>query len=71
MSDDLDKEFVKAQMKRNNSDTIRSKDELKTKKIILQELQDLKESLFYQQDQDKSDIDIGYLHASPIFVEGL
>ena len=35
MSDDLDKEFVKAQMKRNNSDTIRSKDELKTKKIIL------------------------------------
>ena len=69
--DELDKEFAKAQLKRNNSDTIRSKDELKSKKMILRELQDLKESLFYQQDQNKSEIDIGFLHASPIFIEGL
>ena len=60
-----------AQMKRNNSDTIRTKDELKSKKIILKELQDLKDSLFYQQDQDKSEIDLGFLHASPIFIDGL
>ena len=45
--DELDKEFAKAQLKRNNSDTIRNKDELKSKKMILRELQDLKESLFY------------------------
>jgi len=38
---------MKANLKRSNSDGIRSKDELKTKKIILRELQDLKESLFY------------------------
>ena len=36
--DDLDREFVKANLRRNNSDGIRSKDELKTKKIILREL---------------------------------
>lgn len=68
---DLDKEFIKAQLKRNNSDSIRNKDELKSKRIILRELQDLKDSLFYQQDHTKSEIDIGFLHASPIFIEGL
>ena len=44
---DLDQEFLKAHLKRNNSDSVRSKDELKSKKIILRELQDLKESLLY------------------------
>ena len=68
---DLDREFMKAQMKRNNSDSLRSKDELKSKKIILRELQDLKESLHIQEEFDKSEIDIGFLHASPIFVQGL
>ena len=68
---DLDKEYLRVQLKRNNSDTTRSRDELKTKKILIRELQDLKESLFYQQDNDKSEIDIGFLHASPIFIEGL
>ena len=58
-------------MRRNNSDSIRSKDELKPKRMILRELQDLKDSLIYQQDIDKSEIDIGFLHASPIFIEGL
>ena len=57
-------------MRRNNSDGTRTKDELKTKKIILRELQDLKESLFYQQDHDKSEIDVAFLHASPIFIGG-
>ena len=61
---------MNAHLRRNNSDSIRTKDELKTKKIILRELQDLKESLFYQQGQDKSEIDIAFLHASPIFIEG-
>ena len=45
---ELDQIFIEAQMRRNNSDTIQSKDELKSKKIILRELQDLKESLIYQ-----------------------
>ena len=58
-------------MRRNNSDSIRTKDELKSKKMILRELLDLKDSLFYQQDSNKSEIDIGFLHASPIFIEGL
>lgn len=58
-------------MRRNNSDAILSKDELKSKKIILKELQELKESLIYQQDQEKSEIDIGFLHASPIFIDGV
>ena len=37
----------------------------------MRELQDLKESLVYQQDQEKSEIDLGFLHASPIFIEGM
>ena len=31
----------------------------------------MKESLIYQQDQEKSEIDIGFLHASPIFIDGV
>lgn len=37
-ADDLDQEYEKANLRRNNSDSIRTKDELKTKKIILREL---------------------------------
>lgn len=36
--DDLDQIQMNAHMRRNNSDSIRTKDELKTKKIILREL---------------------------------
>ena len=36
--DELEKEAIKAQLRRNNSDSIRSKDELKPKRMILREL---------------------------------
>lgn len=67
---ELDELFVRAQLKRSHSDTTRSKDELMSKRVILRELQEMKECMIYQQDEGKSEIDIGFLHASPIFLVG-
>ena len=46
--DDLELEYETANLQRNNSDSIRTRDELKSKKIILRELQELKEMMFHQ-----------------------